>query len=118
MKILINEKTDEKLFKTYQRLIDKELQEIKDRYREEELGASNWYLSTYSKIDSVEVTKITYLQGLRVYIIVFCENPRFDEDDVQGFASYLREKLRYAGKPWIVPILISDKKEYDENSNN
>lgn len=113
MKILINEKTDEKLYKTFQRLIDKELENLKTRYREEEISASNWYLSVFSKINNVKVLNIKYKPSLSVYIDVYADS-RFDEDDVQGFASYIREKLKFAGNPWIVPILIND----NEDNNN
>ena len=118
MKILINEKTDEKLYRVFQSLIDKELQEIKDRYRDEDISDGNWYLHTFSKINKIKVINIKYKPSLSVYIDVYCDNPRFDEDDVQGFASYLREKLKFSGNPWIVPILINDNLEEDENYNN
>ncbi len=110
MKILINEKTDEKLYRVFQSLIDKELQEIKDRYHNEEINASNWYVSLFSRIDKVKVINIKYKPSLSVYIDVYADS-RFDEDDVQGFASYIREKLKFSGNPWIVPILINDNED-------
>lgn len=114
MKILINEKTDEKLHKVFQRFIDKELLEIKTRYREEEISAKNWYLSTFSHINDVDVVNIKYEPGFSVFIDVYADL-NFDEDDVQTFANYLREKLNYAGNPWIVPKLFNNKKSINED---
>jgi hypothetical protein len=56
------------------------------------------------------VINIKHKPSLSVYIDVYAD-AYFDEDDVQGFAQYLREKLYYTGKPWIVPILINGKLE-------
>jgi hypothetical protein len=114
MKILINEKTDEKLHKVFQRLIDKELSEIKTRYREEEISARNWYLSKFSHINNVDVVNIKYEPGFSVFIDVYADL-NFDEDNVQDFANYLREKLSYAGNPWIVPKLFNNKKSINED---
>ena len=113
MKILMNEKSDEKLYNVFQKLIDKELDNLKTRYREEEISASNWYLSVFSPINNVKVLNIKYKPSLSVYIDVDADS-RFDEDDVQTFANYLREKLSYAGNPWIVPILVNDSLEDDD----
>jgi hypothetical protein len=110
MKILINEKTDEKLYKVFQKLIDKELSEIKDRYREEYLSSTNWFLTLFNRIDKVKIINIKYSPALSVYIDVYADS-RFDEDDVQTFASYIKEKLKFAGNPWIVPILINDNED-------
>jgi hypothetical protein len=104
MKILINEEVNKKVFGLFQSLIDKEMSELKERYRNEEITASNWYVSMYSRIHKVKVINIKYKPALSVYIDVYA-NSRFDEDDVQGFAKYLRDKLSFAGNPWIVPIL-------------
>ncbi len=104
MKIIINEEVNKKVFGVFQSLIDKELSELKERYRNEEITSSNWYLSTYSRIFNVKVVNIKYKPALSVYIDVYADS-RFDEDDVQGFAEYLRYKLSFAGNPWIVPIL-------------
>lgn len=115
MKILINEKTDEKLYRVFQKLIDKELENLKTRYREEveDISANNWYLSVFSPINNAKVLNIKYKPSLSVYIDVYADSG-FDEDDVQTFASYIREKLKFAGNPWIVPILIND----NEDNNN
>ena len=104
MKIIINEEANKKVFGLFQSLIDNELSELKERYRNEEITASNWYLSIYSRIHKVKVINIKYKPGLSVYIDVYADS-RFDEDDVQGFANYLRDRLGFAGNPWIVPIL-------------
>jgi hypothetical protein len=104
MKILINEEVNKKVFGLFQSLIDKEMSELKERYRNEEITASNWYLSIYSRIHKVKVINIKYKPALSVYIDVYAGS-HFDEDDVQGFAKYLRDKLSFAGNPWIVPIL-------------
>lgn len=113
MKILMNEKSDEKLYNVFQKLIDKELDNLKTRYREEDITANNWYLSVFSPINNVKVLNIKYKPSLSVYIDVDADS-RFDEDDVQTFANYLREKLSYAGNPWIVPILVNDSLEDDD----
>jgi len=110
MKIIINEEVNKKVFGLFQRLIDNELSELKERYRNEEIDSSNWYLSTYSRIFNVKVVNIKYMPALSVYIDVYADS-RFDEDDVQGFAKYLRDKLSFAGNPWIVPI-------FNENNIN
>lgn len=110
MKILINEEVNKKVFGLFQRLIDEELSELKERYRNEEISASNWYLTLFSHIDKVKVINIKYKPSLSVYFDVYAD-AYFDEDDVQGFAQYLREKLYYAGNPWMVPILINGKLE-------
>ena len=110
MKILINEEVNKKVFGLFQRLIDEELSELKERYRNEEISAGNWYLTLFSHIDKVKVINIKNKPSLSVYIDVYAD-AYFDEDDVQGFAQYLREKLYYAGNPWMVPILINGKLE-------
>ena len=110
----MNEKSDEKLYNVFQRLIDKELSEIKTRYREEVISASNWYLAVFSPINNVKVLNIKYKPSLSVYIDVYADSV-FDEDDVQTFANYLREKLSYAGNRRIVPTLVNNKKSINEN---
>lgn len=117
MKIIINEEVNRKVFVLYQRLIDKEMSELKERYRNEEITASNWYLSIYSRIHKVKVINIKYKPALSVYIDVYAFS-HFDEDDVQGFAKYLRDRLGFAGNPWIVPILNELPIFNDENNNN
>ena len=105
MKIIISEEANKKVFGLFQSLIDKEMSELKERYRNEEITASNWYLPMFNHIHKVKVINIKYKPALSVYIDVYADS-RFDEDDVQGFAKYLRDKLSFAGNPWIVPILI------------
>lgn len=117
MKIIINEEVNRKVFVLYQRLIDKEMSELKERYRNEEITDSNWYLSIYSRIHKVKVINIKYKPALSVYIDVYAGS-HFDEDDVQGFAKYLRDRLGFAGNPWIVPILNELPIFNDENNNN
>lgn len=114
MKILVNEEVGKKMYGLFQRLIDETLSEVKERYRSEEITASNWYLSTISKVDKVVVNMVKLKPALSVYFDVYSNNPSFDEDDVQTFANYLREKLYYAGNPWMVPTLINNKLEDEE----
>lgn len=111
MKILVNEEVGKKMYGLFQRLIDETLSEVKERYRSEEITASNWYLSTISKVDKVVVNMVKLKPALSVYFDVYSNNPSFDEDDVQTFGNYLREKLYYAGNPWMVPTLINNKLE-------
>ena len=70
MKILINEEVNKKVFGLFQRLIDEELSELKERYRNEEISASNWYLTLFSHIDKVKVINIKYKPSLSVYFDV------------------------------------------------
>ena len=116
MKILVNEEVGKKMYGLFQRLIDETLSEVKERYRSEELNAHNWYLSSISKVDKVVVNMVKLMpaSGLNVYFDVYSSHPSFDEDDVQTFAQYLREKLYYAGNPWMVPTLINNKLEDEE----
>jgi len=107
MKLII---TENKLFDNFQKLIDRELSKLRARYRSEEISASNWYLTIFSKIDSVKVTDIKSRPGLSVYINVYGDS-RLDEDDIQTFANYLREKLSVIGDPWIVPKLVGEINE-------
>ena len=107
MKIII---TENKLLDNFQKLIDRELSKLRARYRSEEISASNWYLTIFSKIDSVKVTDIKSRPGLSVYINVYGDS-RLDEDDIQTFANYLREKLSVIGNPWIVPTLVGEINE-------
>jgi len=107
MKIII---TENKLFDNFQKLIDRELSKLKSRYRSEEISASNWYLTIFSKIDSVKVTDIKTIPGLSVYINVYGDS-RLDEDDIQTFANYLRKKLSVVGHPWFVPTLVGEINE-------
>ena len=107
MKIII---TENKLLDNFQKLIDRELSKLRARYRSEEISASNWYLTIFSKIDSVKVTDIKSRPGLSVYINVYGDS-RLDEDDIQTFANYLREKLSVIGHPWFVPTLVGEINE-------
>lgn len=107
MKIII---TENKLLDNFQKLIDRELSKLRARYRSEEISASNWYLTIFSKIDSVKVSDIKSRPGLSVYINVYGDS-RLDEDDIQTFANYLREKLSVIGNPWFVPTLVGEINE-------
>lgn len=107
MKLII---TENKLFDNFQKLIDRELSKLRARYRSEEISASNWYLTIFSKIDSVKVTNIIYSPTFSVYINVYGDS-RLDEDDVLTFANYLRKKLSVIGDPWIVPKLVGEINE-------
>ena len=107
MKIII---TENKLLDNFQKLIDRELSKLRARYRSEEISASNWYLTIFSKIDSVKVTNIKYSPTFSVYINVYGDS-RLDEDDVLTFANYLREKLSVIGNPWFVPALVGEINE-------
>jgi len=77
MKIII---TENKLFDNFQKLIDRELSKLKSRYRSEEISASNWFLSIFSKIDSVKVTDIKTIPDLSVYINVYGDS-RLEDDE-------------------------------------
>ena len=107
MKLII---TENKLLDNFQKLIDRELSKLRARYRSEEISASNWYLTIFSKIDSVKVTNIKYSPTFSVYINVYGDS-RLDEDDVLTFANYLRKKLSVIGDPWIVPTLVGEINE-------
>lgn len=98
-----------KLIKMFDKQINKELSEIMKRYRDEEITATNRYLSVFKNIDKVVVTNIKFHPGLSVYIDVYSDDRYFNEDDVQSFTLYLKEKLEYMGYPWIVPKLINQK---------
>ena len=58
MKIIIGENTESKLSGLLQTKIGEILDGIKKRYRKEEIGASNWYLNTFSRIDKVVVRNL------------------------------------------------------------
>ena len=107
MKIII---TENKLLDNFQKLIDRELSKLRARYRSEEISASNWYLTIFSKIDSVKVTNIKNSPTFSVYINVYGDS-RLDEDDVLTFANYLRKKLSIIGDPWFVPTLVGEINE-------
>ena len=111
MKVIISENSEKKLLNVFQVKIDELLDEIKQRYRNEEISASNWYLSTFSKIDKVIVRGVTHQHGLSIYVDVYSDDSRFDEDEVPDFANYLRHELEYVGYPWVVPILINNSIE-------
>lgn len=106
---MIDDDKQLKLFKMFDKQINKELSEIMKRYRNEEITATNWYLSTFKNIDKVVVTNVKFHPDLSVYIDVYSDDRYFNEDDVQSFAFYLKEKLDYMGYPWIVPKLINQK---------
>ena len=108
MKVIVNENVSKNIYGLFQGLIDETLSEVKERYRSEEITASNWYLSVISKVDKVVVNMVKFKPALSVYFDVYSNNSSFDEDDVQMFANYLREKLHYAGNPWMVPTLINN----------
>lgn len=111
MKVIISENSQKKILNLFQVKIDELFNEIKERYRNEQISASNRYLSTFSKIDKVIVRNVKFKPDLSIYVEVYSDDSRFDEDDIQEFANYLRHKLDYIGNPWIVPILINDSIE-------
>lgn len=111
MKVIISENSKKKLLNIFQVKIDEIFDEIKERYRNEEISSSNWYLSTFSKIDKVIVRNVTSKPDLSIYVDVYSDDSRFDEDEVQEFGNYLRHNLDYIGNPWIVPILINNSIE-------
>lgn len=108
MKIIIGENTESKLSGLLQTKIGEILDDIKKRYRKEEIGASNWYLNTFSRIDKVVVRNLKVNPYFSIYIDVYSNNGYFDEDDAQTFAAYLKEELSYIGNPWVVPMLINN----------
>ena len=114
MKIIIGENTESKLSGLLQTKIGEILDNIKQRYRNEEIGASNWYLNTFSRIDKVVVRNLKVNPYFSIYIDVYSNNGYFDEDDVQGFAKYLKEELSYIGNPWVVPMLINNNLEDED----
>ena len=113
MKIIIGENTESKLSGLLQTKIGEILDGIKKRYRKEEIGASNWYLNTFSKIDKVVVRNLKVNPYFSIYIDVYADD-NFDEDDVKTFAAYLKEELSYIGNPWVVPMLINNNLEDED----
>ena len=114
MKIIIGENTESKLSGLLQTKIGEILDDIKKRYRNEEIGASNWYLNTFSRIDKVVVRNLKVNPYFSIYIDVYSNNGYFDEDDAQTFATYLKEELSYIGNPWVVPMLINHTLEDED----
>ena len=114
MKIIIGENTESKLSGLLQTKIGEILDDIKKRYRKEEIGASNWYLNTFSRIDKVVVRNLKVNPYFSIYIDVYSNNGYFDEDDAQTFAAYLKEELSYIGNPWVVPMLINNNLEDED----
>jgi len=114
MKIIIGENTESKLSGLLQTKIGEILDDIKKRYRKEEIGASNWYLNTFSRIDKVVVRNLKVNPYFSIYIDVYSNHGHFDEDDVQSFAVYLKEELSYIGNPWVVPMLINNNLEDED----
>jgi hypothetical protein len=114
MKIIIGENTESKLSGLLQTKIGEILDDIKKRYRKEEIGASNWYLNTFSRIDKVVVRNLKVNPHFSIYIDVYSNDGYFDEDDVQGFAKYLKEELSFIGNPWVVPMLINNNLEDED----
>ena len=114
MKIIIGENTESKLSGLLQTKIGEILDGIKKRYRKEEIGASNWYLNRFSRIDKVVVRNLKVNPYFSIYIDVYSNNGYFDEDDAQTFATYLKEELSYIGNPWVVPMLINNNLEDED----
>ena len=114
MKIIIGENTESKLSGLLQTKIGEILDDIKKRYRKEEIGASNWYLNTFSRIDKVVVRNLKVNPYFSIYIDVYSNDGYFDEDDAQSFAAYLKEELSYIGNPWVVPMLINNNLEDED----
>jgi len=114
MKIIIGENTESKLSGLLQTKIGEILDGIKKRYRKEEIGASNWYLNAFSRIDKVVVRNLKVNPYFSIYIDVYSNDGRFDEDDAQTFAAYLKEELSYIGNPWVVPMLINNNLEDED----
>ena len=114
MKIIIGENTESKLSGLLQTKIGEILDGIKKRYRKEEIGASNWYLNTFSRIDKVVVRNLKVNPYFSIYIDVYSNHGHFDEDDAQSFAAYVKEELSYIGNPWVVPMLINNNLEDEE----
>ena len=114
MKIIIGENTESKLSGLLQTKIGEILDDIKQRYRKEEIGASNWYLNRFSRIDKVVVRNLKVNPYFSIYIDVYSNNGYFDEDDAQTFAAYLKEELSYIGNPWVVPMLINNNLEDED----
>ena len=111
MKVIISENTKKNLLNLFQVKIDELFDEIKQRYRNEEITAANWYLSVFKNIDKVVVRNVTSKPDLSIYVDVYSDDRYFNEDDVQSFALYLKEELNYIGNPWVVPILINNSIE-------
>lgn len=112
MKVIINEKQltyiTENVKQTmfFQTKINEILKNLKQRYKDEEIHFENWYLSIFSRINKVIITDIKLKKDMLIYIDVYTDE-FFDEDDIQTFASYIKDKFSHYGFPvWFIPNKI------------
>lgn len=86
----------EKLQKTIQRLLDSELDNVRELSKDWGLGEMG-DLEILDSIDKIEISRITTIIGIKIYINIFTNSKRYDESDYQD----LRAELQYRIDEWF-----------------
>lgn len=86
----------EKFKKTIQRLLDSELDNVRELSKDWGLGEMG-ELGVLDSVDKIEISRITTIIGIKVYIIIFANSKRYDESDYQD----LRAELQYRIDEWF-----------------
>ena len=73
------------------------MDELKERYRNEEITSSNWYLVPFSKIDSVKIDMIMFSPKFIIQIDIYSDNSLFDKRDAMDFCVLLEMELSFIG---------------------
>ena len=103
MKVIISENTENKLVKFYQDKIDEVLTILKQRYKDEEISASNWYLAQFSRVDDVKVLMVK-IRKSDILVFIDVDGEYVDGNVISNVGFYFTDKLEPFGKPTIIPV--------------
>lgn len=89
----------EKLQKIIQRLLDSELNNIRELSKDWGLGEMG-ELEVIDSVEKIQVTNITSIVGIKIYINIYSNYNRYDKSDYQD----LRAELQYRVEEWFPNI--------------
>jgi len=89
----------EKLKKIIQRLIDSELDNVRELSKDWGLGEMG-ELEVLDSVEKIKISNITTINGIKVYINIYSYSIRYDKSDYQD----LRAELQYRIEDWFPNI--------------
>jgi hypothetical protein len=92
MKYIITESQKNKLSNIFQRLINIEMKKIVDDSMDWGLGEME-YIDEVHSVDRIEVDRVVAVDGLKVYVKIYCYGERYDFDFIRSEIQWGIEKV-------------------------
>lgn len=89
----------EKLKNTIQKILDSELNSIRELSKDWGLGEM-WELEVLDSVEKIEISNIVTVNSIKVYINIYSYSIRYDKSDYQD----LRAELQYRIEDWFPNI--------------